>query len=174
MTPPMHGNHEFNKVNYRLNLFNWFSIQVLMVTDDEVSYGDASGVPISVHQFGLKEVVRALTNRPFGLPWIRVVKAHRRQDPMGTGSGATRVTPADIENFVFTANALNGFDQVWLFGAENADPADPALDLSPAELQALTHFIVPTVVYLFRDCRESHVGRGFHTTARCGTRAGGC
>lgn len=138
MRPPIHEDHQFNKVNYRVNLLNWFSIQVLMVTDDEVSYGDASGVPISIHQFGLKEVVRALTSRPFRLPWIRVVKAHRRQDPMGTGSGTTRVTPADIENFVFTANALNGFDQVWLFGAENADPT---LDLAPAELQALTHFM---------------------------------
>jgi len=127
-----------DRATYRFNLFDLFSIHVLIVTDDEVSYGVADGSNVGTHQFSLLEVVRALTHPPGGAPWIKVTKAHRRVDPMGVNTSVGWVTPADIEHFTFSAASLAGFDQVWLFGAEFGGGGP---SLSPAEVQALTHFM---------------------------------
>ncbi len=136
------GLRNFDKIdlninNFRVSIFDLFSIHVLIVTDSDVTYGEALGGTLNP-QFGLKEVVRALTHPAGGAPWIRVTKAHRHLDPLGTGSGTARVTPANIENFTFSAASLAGFDQVWLFGAEHAFEGP---SIAGAEVQALTHFM---------------------------------
>ncbi|MDE2048249.1 MAG: hypothetical protein KGJ44_07575 [Betaproteobacteria bacterium] len=127
---------ELSRLTDRISIFDWFAIKLLMVTDStSVTYGPAPGNALP---FSLGEVVRALTHPPGGGPWIKVTKAHRRLDPNGTGSGPSRVTPANLENFTFSAASLAGYDQVWLVGAEHAWEG---AELSEAELQALTHFM---------------------------------
>jgi hypothetical protein len=138
MNPNKFDTIALERASYRLNLFDLFAIHVLLVTDDEVSYGVADGSSVSQHQFSLMEVVRALTHPPGGLPWIKVTKAHRRVDPMRVATSIGWRTPADIENFVFSAASLSGFDQVWLFGAESNAINQ---NLAPAEVQALAHFM---------------------------------
>jgi hypothetical protein len=135
MKPDIFDRIDIGKLATHISIFDLFAIKVLMVTDSNVTYGDAPGVMIP---FSLKEVVRALTHPPGGAPWIRVTKAHRLLDPNGTGSGASRTTPADIETFVFSAASLAGFDQVWLVGA---DGQGASTTMSAAEVQALTQFM---------------------------------
>ena len=122
-----------DRLNWRFSIFDLFSIHVLIVTDSsDASFGPAQGVN---QPFSLQEVVRALTHPVGGAPWIGVTKAHRELDPNGTGSGASRVTPADIENFQFTAASLAPFHQVWLIGVDDFGM------LPETQVQALMHFM---------------------------------
>lgn len=122
-----------DRLNWRFSIFDLFSIHALIVTDSaDASYGPAEGAS---QPFSLQELVRALTHPAGGAPWIRVTKAHRQLDPNGTGSGAGRVTPADIENFQFSAASLAPYHQVWLIGVDDFGM------LPEPEVQALMHFM---------------------------------
>jgi len=122
-----------DRLNWRFSIFDLFSIHTLIVTDSpNASFGPAQGAS---QPFSLQELVRALTHPAGGAPWIKVTKAHRELDPNGTGAGPSRVTPADIESFQFTADSLKPFHQVWLIGVDDYGI------LPAAEVQALMHFM---------------------------------
>lgn len=93
-------------------------VRILMVTDGLGSFGTAD--------FGLKALIDALAEPPG--PWVRfgITTAHRKYDP-----------DADLNNFDFTAQSLDGFDQIWLFGVERT--SGPSL--SEAELSTLSQFM---------------------------------
>src|SRR5690349_2200597 len=76
-------------------------VRIMMVTDAGGSFGTDG--------FGLKALIDALAVPPG--PWVRfeVTRANRRSDPT-----------ADIENFDFTSQSLDAFDQIWLFGIERS------------------------------------------------------
>ena len=123
-----------DRLNWRFSIFDLFSIHALIVTDSlDASFGPAQGN--ASQPFSLQELVRALTHPAGGGPWIKVTKAHRELDPNGSGSGPTRVTPADIENFQFTASSLAPYHQVWLIGVDDFGM------LPEPEVRALMHFM---------------------------------
>src|SRR5215211_7241064 len=93
-------------------------VGILMVTDSGGSFG--------TDDFGLKALIDALAVPPG--PWVRfeITTANRGPDPT-----------ADIEGFDFTAQSLDNFDQIWLFGIERS--TSPGL--STAELSAISQFM---------------------------------
>jgi hypothetical protein len=93
------------------------TVNILMVIDSIGSFCDGD--------FALREVIDVLKVSPG--PWVRfaVTTAHRKKDEC-----------ADKQDFVFTAESLSGFHEVWLFGIERT--YNP---LSPQELIALSQFM---------------------------------
>jgi hypothetical protein len=74
-----------------------------------------------------------------------VTKAHRQTDPASDNGSPT---PANIENFRFSVNSLDGFDQVWLIGYNDTRPDSPKLSapqrasvLDASEHAVLTAFM---------------------------------
>jgi hypothetical protein len=122
--------------------------KVLMLTDripgQPLGTVDSFGVsysstpdPTDLYFFSLSHLLGTLN--------ADVTKAHRQTDPASDNGSQS---PADIENFRFSAGSLAGFDQVWLIGYNSTRLDQPHLTApqiaavpDEAELAALTTFM---------------------------------
>jgi len=109
----------------------------LLGTVDSFGLSFAKPDATDLYYFSLSHILSKLQ--------AQVVKAHRQTDPASDNGGPT---PADIENFRFSAASLAGLDEVWLIGYNSARPRDAELTLAEKasvlddnELAALTTFM---------------------------------
>jgi hypothetical protein len=109
----------------------------LLGTVDSFGLSFAKPDATDLYYFSLSHILSKLQ--------AQVVKAHRQTDPASDKGGPT---PADIENFRFSAATLAGLDEVWLIGYNSVRPGDVGLTpaekasiLDDNELAALTTFM---------------------------------
>jgi hypothetical protein len=109
-------------------LYDWFFpkptvVKILIVTDGTIDFGDGD--------FGLSELLKALSVSPGPYVSFAVMKAHR----------AATADQADILNFKFDNESHfkpENYDEVWLFGIATSGSSSA---LSDKELRIITQFM---------------------------------
>ncbi|HXG65537.1 MAG TPA: hypothetical protein VNO70_10545 [Blastocatellia bacterium] len=99
-------------------------VRILIVADGEIGFREED-------HFNLSLLIAELGANPQGYVNFEIACAHR-DDYQEAGVA---------QNFRFTRESLDGFDQVWLFGIRTAPRQEPFTHLREEEIQALFQFM---------------------------------